>query len=401
MEQNNTTASRQDNNFIRTLVRGIYDLQGMRIQMGNRITVNFKAKLGLTQDGMSERELGDQEKRLLTSLRDSYNRITDGIVAEGQENTDGKLPTLKKFKGDEVISTYAELVLVDQYMKLLSDEEKNFRRLGNVLEGIPIYDQFLIKVKGIGPAMAGVLISEIDIYKAEYPSSLWAYAGLDAVTVGVYKKDDKEVIISMAEIDQYYETHDRDETMMVDGKYEVSLKQVGRSLKSYCLVDREYTNKEGKQATKKSITYNPFLKTKLIGVLGSSFLKTGNTCFIDGVETSSAARMKLAKDNGFVMDLKSKESSSAQVITFLRAKDYEVKLVQGEYSARYYEYKARLDNHPNHKDKTPAHKHNMAVRFMVKRFLVNLYTEWKRVEGLPVAAEYSEAKLGIVHKKAA
>lgn len=35
-----------NNNPLRTLVRGAYDIQKLRIQSGNRIVGNFKAKLG-------------------------------------------------------------------------------------------------------------------------------------------------------------------------------------------------------------------------------------------------------------------------------------------------------------------------------------------------------------------
>jgi hypothetical protein len=43
----------------------------------------------------------------------------------------------------------------------------------------------------------------------------------------------------------------------------------------------------------------------------------------------------------------------------------------------------------------------MAVRYAVKRFLVDLHYKWRALEGLPVSEEYSVAKLGIIHKKAA
>ena len=55
---------------------------------------------------------------------------------------------------------------------------------------------------------------------------------------------------------------------------------------------------------------------------------------------------------------------------------------------------------PEHAEKSDAHIHNMAVRFMVKRFLVELYAEWRKLEGLFVADEYSVAKLGMEHGKA-
>ena len=39
----------------------------------------------------------------------------------------------------------------------------------------------------------------------------------------------------------------------------------------------------------------------------------------------------------------------------------------------------------------------MAKRYMIKRFLVDLYNFWRKQEGLPVATEYAEGKLGIKH----
>jgi hypothetical protein len=38
----------------------------------------------------------------------------------------------------------------------------------------------------------------------------------------------------------------------------------------------------------------------------------------------------------------------------------------------------------------------MALRYMIKIFLIDLYNNWRRLEGLPVAPPYSEAKLGMV-----
>jgi hypothetical protein len=285
---------------IKIMVRGAYDIQKLRIMMGNRIVANFKAKLG-QKPGMSEEELEEAEKTILTSLRASYKKITDGVTT---------LPRQSSFKGDEVISSYTELVLVDQYLSLEQQEEKQFSRLKNVLKDFPIYNEFLEKVYGVGPAMAGVIVSEINIHAAQYPSSLWKYAGLDVVAA--------------------------------DGK--------GRSRKKEHLEESEYINKDGETATKMGITFNPFLKTKLVGVLGSSFIK------------QSAAKCP--------------------------------------YRKIYDDYKHRLENMPAHADKSKGHRHNMAVRYAVKRFLADLYTAWRTLEGLPVATEYSEGKLGIIHRAA-
>lgn len=390
-----------DNNLIRSMVRGSYDMQQLRIQMGNRITANFKTKLGITPDGMSENELEKAEKKVLDTLRDSYRRITDGIIAEGEESVTGKLPSQKKFKGDEIISTYTELVLVDQYMTLLRDEEKQFSNLGKIMVGIPIYDTFLSQIQGIGPAMAGIIISEIDITKAEYSSSLWKYAGLDVVTYGKYTDDKgKEHTLTAWEIEAYFNRKGESGEMLAEGKYPVTYHDAGRSRRDFCLVDRVYTTKEGDEATKKSITYNPFLKTKLIGVLGSSLLRSGKNATVDGKRLGGVKRLELAKEKGFVKNKESSASTDDQVTDFLRMLGHEVKVEMSPYAEVYYNYKNRLSNDPRHKEKSEGHRHNMAVRYMVKRFLVNLYAAWRPLEGLIAAEEYSVAKLGLVHGKA-
>lgn len=284
--------------FVKTLTRGGYDIQKLRIMMGNRLVGNFKAKLGQTP---SEKEdvMDKKGQELLKSLRLSYRKITDGV-------TRGKLPTAKKFKGDELISSYTELCLVDRYMALEVDEAMHFKMIGFTLKDYPIYTEFLEKVKGCGPAMAGVIISEIDITKSKYASSLWAYCGLDVAG---------------------------------DGK--------GRSRRKEHLRLIEYQDKDDKPATRNGITFNPFLKTKLMGVLASSFLRAG-------------------KDDN-------------------------------KYAQIYYDYKNRLETNPRHQDKSKGHRHNMALRYMVKRFLVDLYEAWRPLEGLKleVYEEYSVGKLGM------
>jgi hypothetical protein len=402
------------------MVRGVYDLQKIRIMLGNRITGNFKAKLGQTPDGASEETLAKEDKKILDMLRESYRRITDGIVIEhtdsdmAEEGVVGKLPTPKKFKGDEIISTYTELVLVDQYMTLLADEASHFRKIDNVLKMQPIYTQFLSKVRGIGPAMAGVIISEIDIYKSEYPSSLWKYAGLDVVTIGIYTNDEgKEISIPAYEVEAWCERNSDGVEYLAEGKYPVTLKQVGRSRRDFCLEMRPYVDKEGNDQMRRSITFNPWLKTKLIGVLGTSFLRAG-TATVDGKKCGTAKRLALAIEEGFIPPKTSKSKDETvlaeqdvedvnvdhKVCEYLRMRGHEVVVEPSPYAQHYYDYKFRLEQSPFHKEKTDAHRHNMAIRFAVKRFLVDLYNHWRGLEGLPVAPEFSEGKLGKVHGQA-
>ena len=288
--------SKTNRNGLRAMTRGAYDIQKLRIEMGNRVVANWKAKRGQAP-GEKEEEIDEDAKAILDSLRENYSRITDGMV---------KLPKLKDFEGDEVISDYVELCLVDQYVKLLVRETEHFRQLETVLKDFPIWTEFLQGVRGCGPAMASVIVSEFDITKARYASSLWRYAGLDVAA---------------------------------DGR--------GRSRRKEHLQEVEYTDKDGKPTTKQGITFNPWLKTKLVGVLGTCFLRSG-----------------------------------------------------GPYREVYDAYKVRLENHAKYgltTDTSKLHRHNMAIRYMVKRFLADLYVAWRTLENLPVEQEYSEAKLGRTH----
>lgn len=279
---------------IRCLVRGLYDIQKLRIQIGNRITANFKAKeLGQTA-GKSEEELETEEKNILLTLRERFKKITDGIKS---------FPTRNKFKPDELISTYAELCLIRSYISLETEENTMVQQLKHALKDFPIYTEFLEQVKGCGPLMSGVIISEIDIYQARYPSSVHMYSGLDVAPDGA-----------------------------------------GRSRRKEHLVTTEYTDANGEVKTKLGISFNPFLKTKLIGVLGSSFLKA-----------------------------------------------------RSPYAEIYYNYKHRLENHAHHREKSKGHIHNMAVRYCVKRFLIDLHVKWRELEGLQVSQPYEVAKLGYRH----
>jgi hypothetical protein len=68
----------------------------------------------------------------------------------------------------------------------------------------------------------------------------------------------------------------------------------------------------------------------------------------------------------------------------------------GEYKSVYDSYKAHISTLERHADKTKKHIHNMAVRYMIRTFLIHFWTEWRKLEGLPVSLPYEAAKLGKV-----
>ncbi len=312
--------------LLTTAVKGVYQLQKLRIQMGNRVVANFREKY-ISMFGEPEvksKDGDEQEKKeklyaaILGYLKEDYCRITDAIVADFADTKktiiglDGDLTPVAKKKLDSVdvyketalISQRAEYSLVNGYIRTLRTEELQFKDIQRQLEFFPIYTEFLKNVRGCGPAMSGIIIAYFDIHKAIYPSNMIAYCGID---VGP------------------------------DGR--------GRGRYKEHLILREYTTREGKAETRLSITFEPFLKTKMLGVLATSFLR-------------SASPYRNAYDN----------------------------------------YKHRIESRPVPEGEEPltkGHIHNMALRYMIKIFLIDLYRKWRELEGLPVAPSYEEAKLGM------
>lgn len=280
---------------LRALTMSVYDLQKLRIQTGNRIAGNFRIKLG--QDPGAKLEEREAQKTL-ASLRAEYNRLTDGIATLSRTT----ITRLTQRSG--LITDAVEFYLVRSYVDLLIQEETVFREIAHVLSFFPVWSDYLLHLKGVGPAMGAVIVSSLDPSRARHPSSFWRYAGLD---VGE------------------------------DGR--------GRSRRKEHLITTSYTNRDGQPATKLSITFNPFVKTKLMGVLAASFLRAKNE----------------------------------------------------RYTTIYYDYRNRLLSHPDHSVKTKGHQHNMALRYMVKIFLLDLWLKWRELEGLETHASYAEAKLGLQH----
>lgn len=346
---------------LRSLVRGVYDLQHLRIAIGLRIVGNFKAKLG-QEPGKKEFTIDAEGRKILKNLRDRYRLLTDGVAT---------FPRIEDFKGDELIGDYAELCLIGHYLSLLRNEEDQFKAVQSILPEFEIYRSFLKDVPGVGRAMAGVMICEIDISRCKYASSLWKYAGLDVAQSWCLDRTEPANMLKLAKTHLPLSFPDglkaanctvseNGQSLAVANKGFVAhyvVRSDGRSARTEHQIDREYTDVRGQTKTKKSITYNPFLKAKLAGVLADCMLRAPRG-----------------------------------------------------YKEFYYDYKHRMENHRRygtHNDKkkgidgriitSKGRRNNMARRYMVKMFLVDLYRHWRRIEGLPVHGPYSEAKLEIRH----
>lgn len=279
---------------MRATVQGYYDAQKLRIQCGLRMVAAYK--VGLGQDpGTRETQIDSEGQKILKALRASYRRITDGIARQ---------PRLADFDGDEIISDSALAALTVQYEDLVRTEANQERLITAMVKSHPMWPWFK-EVRGIGPVFAAVLISTIRIDRADHASDVWAYAGYDVAP---------------------------------DGR--------GRGRYKEHLVDREYVSASGEAAVRKSITFNPFLKTKC-RLIAESFVR-----------------------------------QPAKLSEFRRVYD---------------DYKHRIENSERHAEKTKGHRHAMAMRYVVKIFLLKMWMAWREVEGLPVTPSYHEGKLGHKH----
>ena len=235
-------------------------------------------------------------ERLSDPVRQSLSVLTRAYYDYQRERIglDGRLGQKKDGTIKKGIPERDEVILMslmERRETCMAMEEKLFKDIAKMVKTHPLWKHFFSTVKGCGEAMAAVIITEFDINKAPTVSNLWSFAGL------------------------------------APGK------------------DRKVKGQK--------CPYNQFLREKLCGVLGSSFLKCASP-----------------------------------------------------YSEFYYDMKHRLESkdwgmaskNPTHKDRPKAgHQHKAANRYMVKQFLKDLYVAWRTLEGLPVREPYAEEYLGKVH----
>ena len=214
-------------------------------------------------------------------------------------------------KEDPAYETDDLLEFVDIKDETLSLEKKIDKAILRSIKDEPVYKNFLKDVKGIGPTLAGVLLSEINLEKATTVSKIWQYAGCNPGMVMGKKKSNGEIVVTG------------------------ELIRGDRPSAGYIL------------------PYNKFLKTKLLGVLADSFIK----------------------------------SKSPYTEYYYSMKD---RLMQS--SKEYKEGKPW-------KDESRMHINMAARRYMVKMFLADYYREARAILGLPVRPPYQEEYLGHKHNR--
>ena len=425
-----------DNRLIRIAIRSHYDLQNSRIRNGNRIAAAFRYKLGLAP---SQAEGDDKEaEKVLKQLRAEFKRITDGV----------KRITIN-FKSDSnLLTSRSEIALIDSYERYLEAEELHVKTITDELAKEKIYTEYLTKIRGVGPLMSGVIVSEINIHKANTISALIKYcfpAGtsvntptgmqtIETLIVGDEVIDAngnttlvKEVLnrfykgnITTIETQDHVSIKSTDEhPFLVNNSLDNTTRwvaaadiQVGDNLV-------KIVNKIDRQLLRVTAVTNHYTELEVFNLhtVSNTYCVRNiavHNCGIDVVtitdpltgETHDEGR---GRKKGHLVPKtyinKKKEVIHTEGISFnpiIKTKLLGVlatvfRMLGGEYRELYDNHKHRLQNMPKHQDKTKGHIHNMANREMIKDFLTDLWIAWRIIEGLEVRPTYAEEKLGIIH----
>lgn len=214
---------------------------------------------------------------------------------------------------------------------LRQSEARALREVKRLLKGVRLWEEWLKGVKGCGPTMSGVILSEIDIEKATTPSKIWRVCGL-----------------------------------AVDSR----------------------TGRAERKVKGERLHYSPFLKAKMVHVLAGCLIKANSPYrkyYDDYKHRKEAQRVP--------------QCMGCDGTGKANRRDLDQKLEPGEKRVT---KKVKCVNCDGTGGPAPwgaskAHRHNAAMRYMVKMFLLDLYVEWRTQEGLPVRSPYQEEYLGHVH----
>lgn len=307
-------------------IKMYYDIQKLRIGCGNRIVASFNIQLGQAPS-TPQKEMDDESQKMINKLKAEYKRITDGYV-ENNISIKKQIAKMNESKDEKeqlvFIKSALDYDLMDEYMSLWEVEKKTEKTITSLIKAHPLWGYFFEPIKGCGPIMAAACVSYFDIFSARWPSSFMAYAGLNPVP---YYNEDEE---DPQNIQVYHRANSKSYTVM-----------------------KKYIDRDGNVKEKKSITYNPQLKSILLGVLASCILR---------------ANIRTDKKTGIVT-------------------------VTGEYANAYMDYKNRKRNQfPNY---SASHINKMALNYMMRQFVKKLWVAWREVEGLTVPESYEEKFLGM------
>jgi len=230
-------------------------------------------------------------------------------------------------------------VILEDLSKMLEDLEK---RIKEELNEWLIYTEWLLGVMGVGWKMSAVICSEFDIVIAINVSKMVQFSGLNPGMIRGMKA-------VKAKNPKTYKAKKGEEII--------------RCLKGMVIV-RTFDMVHGDKLTSGYLApFNQFLRTKLVGVLAPSFLKS---------------KAEYAQ-HYYRLHVPLKHRDKLGVGRLDVSEDINKKTGK------------------MWKDESEGYRSNYARRIMIKEFEKGLYAAWRTLENLPVRKPYSEEYLGHKH----
>jgi hypothetical protein len=258
-------------------------------------------------------------------------------------------------------------------------EESALKDVEDHLKRIPFYRDILtdkVRYRGIGPTMAGVLLAEYDITLLDTPSKAWAFAGL--APVPAYRCTKCHTVVSVEDAENGPQKFSHPVWADCNKKGVLTLADVYASGKTM------------KPTKGEKLPYNAFLKTKLVGVLGPVMLQVGKYRCIQ-CKGLVAQDKKISKKDKKVYCHTEEACAAGNALS----SDDVVYSDRPPFVKFYEDYKHRkLCAGWGRSD---AHRHQAALRYMIKMMLLQLWNDWRAHAGLPIRPSYQEEKLGHTH----
>ena len=244
-------------------------------------------------------------------------------------------------------SLHVQSFLLETLEKKANDDIKE------LIKGVPIYEKWLKLQKGCGHTLSGVILSEIrDIKRFPTVSHLWSYSGLATRPQCLDCKHN----LPKPE-------GNPDEPGPAP---RVSECPKCGSQNLYWAAQRRH---KGEKAN-----YNPWLKAKLVKVLGDCLIKANSPTWREFYDN-----YKHRKKNTQV-------STCMGCAGTKKRKDPKTEKI-GPCS------NCNGTGGPAPWGKSDAHRHQAAVRYMVKMFVLGMFNAWRELEGLPKTPTYQETYL--------
>lgn len=197
--------------------------------------------------------------RMLVRAREDFQSMRKRMDNRIGRKADGSTQNIEEREiAIEDVSMFAEIADAAK-----TQEKEIEKKLKKTLKRSPIYNEFLLNVKGIGSIAAGWIIGEYDIHKATTVSKLWQYTGLNGG--------------------------------MIQGK-----KRIENKDGSYSYVPTGQMVRGDKLTPGHVSPFNKRLRTALVGVMADGFIKAQNSY---ALEYYYPYKERLSKEENKVMHM--------------------------------------------------------------------------------------------------